>query len=202
MKQNPRINFNYLARGVFFALTCGIFLPAAQSEPDKSPAIPNTIADRVVVAINNIPYSQNQVEAYIDVKESLRDDAARSQTVDGSNWTQALEAFVRDTAIHQEASKSSGFRPSRDAVQKLRLRSEKSAASVSQFKTSFDRLGLTGQRIEIEILKIATVENFRRGKQSLNAKDKANHWETELKDRTTVRFFDDAKTWIPTNSTP
>ncbi len=201
MTPNVKVTLKYFSAGVVFALTSSIISPASRgssAEIESSIAI----ADRVLVTINNIPYSQNQVESYIDVKESLRDDAMKSQTVDGSNWTQALEVFVRDTAIHQEASKSSGFRPTKEAVQKLRLRSEKTAASVAQFKTSFDRLDLAGQRIEIEILKIATVESFRRGKQSLNSKDKAINWETELTDRTTVRYFDDAKTWKQTNPIP
>lgn len=201
MTPNVKVTLKYFSAGVVFALTSSIISPASRgssAEIESSIAI----ADRVLVTINNIPYSQNQVESYIDVKESLRDDAMKSQTVDGSNWTQALEVFVGDTAIHQEASKSSGFRPTKEAVQKLRLRSEKTAASVAQFKTSFDRLGLAGQRIEIEILKIATVESFRRGKQSLNSKDKAINWETELTDRTTVRYFDDAKTWKQTNPIP
>ena len=201
MTPNVKVTLKYFSAGVVFALTSSIISPASRgssAEIESSIAI----ADRVLVTINNIPYSQNQVESYIDVKESLRDDAMKSQTVDGSNWTQALEVFVRDTAIHQEASKSSGFRPTKEAVQKLRLRSEKTAASVAQFKTSFDRLDLAGQRIEIEILKIATVESFRRGKQSINSKDKAINWETELTDRTTVRYFDDAKTWKQTNPIP
>ena len=201
MTPNVKVTLKYFSAGVVFALTSSIISLASRgSSAEIESSI--TIADRVLVTINNIPYSQNQVESYIDVKESLRDDAMKSQTVDGSNWTQALEVFVRDTAIHQEASKSSGFRPTKEAVQKLRLRSEKTAASVAQFKTSFDRLGLAGQRIEIEILKIATVESFRRGKQSLNSKDKAINWETELTDRTTVRYFDDAKTWKQTNPIP
>ena len=201
MTPNVKVTLKYFSAGVVFALTSSIISLASRgSSAEIESSI--TIADRVLVTINNIPYSQNQVESYIDVKESLRDDAMKSQTVDGSNWTQALEVFVRDTAIHQEASKSSGFRPTKEAVQNLRLRSEKTAASVAQFKTSFDRLGLAGQRIEIEILKIATVESFRRGKQSLNSKDKAINWETELTDRTTVRYFDDAKTWKQTNPIP
>lgn len=199
MVPNSNLTFKFLTTGVFFVLTSAIILLSSRGVAADGP---KTIADRVVVAINNIPYSQNQVEAYIDVKESLRDDAINSQTVDGSNWTQALEVFISDTSIHQEATKSSGFRPTKEAVRKLRLRSEKTMATAPQFKASFDRLELAGQRIEIEILKIATVENFRRGRQSLNAKDKASNWEAELKDRTTVRFFEDAKTWKQTNPKP
>ena len=54
------------------------------------------VADRIVVAVNSIPYSQLQIERYIDVKESLRDNIASSQTVQQSNWALALDAFIRD----------------------------------------------------------------------------------------------------------
>jgi hypothetical protein len=199
MVPNSNLTFKFLTTGVFFVLTSAIILLSSRGDAADAP---KTIADRIVVAINNIPYSQNQVEAYIDVKESLRDDAIKSQIVDGSNWTQALDVFISDTSIHQEATKSSGFRPTKEAVRKLRLRSENAMATAPQFKASFDRLELAGQRIEIEILKIATVENFRRGRQSLNATDKSSNWEAELKDRTTVRFFEDAKTWKQTNPKP
>jgi len=100
MKPNAKVTFKYLATTLIFALTSSIIFlaPGADAaQPDSS----KSIADRVVVAINNIPYSQNQIESYIDVKESLRDDASKSQTVNSSNWTEALDVFVTDTSIHQ-----------------------------------------------------------------------------------------------------
>lgn len=156
-----------------------------------------TIADRVVVAINNIPYTQLQLESYLNVKESLRDDAAASQVVKESNWAQALDAFINDMMIHQEATKSSGFRPTKETIQKLLARVEKTAASAPQFKTAFDRLRLTRQELENEILRISTVENYRKGKASLSTNGKNVHdtWQNDLKSRSIVRLFDDAKTW-------
>lgn len=155
------------------------------------------IADRVVVAINNIPYSQLQIERYVDVKESLRDNPSSSEIVKESNWPLAIEAFVKDMTIHQEASKSSGFRPSREAILKLRMRSEKALEAAPHFKTAFEYLALDRSEIENEVLKVATVENYRRGKASLNSNGKSSgtNWESDLVGRTTVRLFDEAKTW-------
>jgi len=155
------------------------------------------IADRVVVAINNIPYSQLQIERYVDVKESLRDNPGASEIVKESNWPLAVEAFIKDMTIHQEASKSSGFRPSREAILKLRMRSEKSLDTVAHFKSAFEHLMLDRAEIENEVLKVATVENYRRGKASLNTNGKSSvtNWESDLIGRTTVRFFDEAKAW-------
>ncbi len=159
----------------------------------------SSILDRVVLMINSIPYTQTQIERYIAVKESLRDQPEIAQIVQESNWSIALDAFTADMMIHQEASKSSGFRPSRETVEKLRARSDRSREASPALKTAFTRLGLIQSSIETEILRIATVENYRRGRVSMNGngrnKDAAAPWEKELKDRTIVRLFDDARVW-------
>ena len=171
-------------------------LPATSAIKVDSEQMP-VIADRVLVAINNIPYTQLQLESYLNVKESLRDEASSSQVVKESNWLQAIDAFINDMMIHQEATKSSGFRPTKETIQKLRARVEKTAAAAPQFKAVFDRLRLTRTELENEILRIATVENYRKGKASLssNRKNIQDSWENELKSRSIVRLFDDAKTW-------
>jgi hypothetical protein len=159
------------------------------------------LADRVLFAINNIPYTQLQLESYLNVKESLRDNAESSQVVNETNWTVALDAFVKDMMIHQEATKSSGFRPTKEAIQKLRARAEKTSANVPQFKAALTRLALTKTELETEILRIATVENYRRGKASITSpsKDGQSNWETDLQTRSIVRFFDGAKVWKNVN---
>jgi hypothetical protein len=162
------------------------------------------IADRILVAINSIPYSQLQVERYLNVKESLRDNIQNSQTVQESNWSMALNVFIQDMMIHQDATKSSGFRPTKEAIQRLRFKTEKNLEQSSNFKASFDRLGLKRADVETELLKIATVENYRRGKKSLDTDEKSssNKWEEELTRRSIVRYLDGAKSWIRIEPTP
>ena len=169
----------------------------------KIHAEPSAVADRIVVVINNLPYSQLQVERYINVKESLRDDASKSQVVQSSNWVLALEEFTTQMAIHQDASKSSGFRPTKDGIEKLRLRCDNAAKTAPQFKPAFDRLGLNKDELENQILKILTVENYRRGKSTLNKTASGrSSWENDLKEHSIVRYFDDAKVYSPLVFTP
>ncbi len=183
---------------LFFAVCISTIVNAERSE----------ITDRIVVVINSLPYSQLQVERYINVKEALRDDASRSQVVQSSNWDMALSEFIKQMAVHQEATKSSGFRPTKDAVEKLRLRCDGAAKTAPQFKPAFDRLGLTKEELEIQILKILTVENFRRGKSSLDKTEAKKTtatqpaWEMDLNARAIVRFFDDAKIYSPITFMP
>ncbi len=189
-----RIQDRYLQtlRSRFAAITLWCTMLAPESLFARS------IADRIILAINSIPYSQTQIERYINVKETLRDGIEKSQTVQQSNWNLAITAFVKDMMIHQDATKSSGFRPTKEAIQRLRFKTEKNISMSPEFKAAFDRLGLTRTDIETEILKITTVENYRRGKKSLDDEETSSgsSWEDDLAKRSIVRYFDDAKTWI------
>jgi hypothetical protein len=178
------------SRFAIIALWCTMLAPES--------LFAKAIADRIILAINSIPYSQTQIERYINVKETLRDGIEKSQTVQQSNWNLAINAFVKDMMIHQDATKSSGFRPTKEAIQRLRFKTEKNISMSPEFKTAFDRLGLARTEIETEILKITTVENYRRGKKSLDEEETSSgsSWEDDLAKRSIVRYFDDAKTWI------
>jgi hypothetical protein len=193
----PKINKTSVVLFVLFGFLNHCESLFAQNEDKRAEAPESAVADRVVVAINNIPYTQVQIESYLNVKESLRDNADSSQVVNGTNWSIAVDAFTNDMMIHQEATKSSGFRPTRESIQKLRARSEKITGSAPQFKLAFERLMLSSNEIESEILRIATVENYRKGKASLsvNGKNAQAGWEKELQSRSIVRLFDGAKTW-------
>jgi hypothetical protein len=187
--------------GVILICLCSFALKLtpslAQAESTTAPVEATSMVDRVVVAINNIPYTQLEIESYLNVKESLRDNADSSQVVNQANWSVALDAFLKDMMIHQEATKSSGFRPTKETIQKLRVRSENITTTSPQFIEAFNRLKLTRDEVEREILRIATVENYRRGKASLliNAKNSHKGWEEELQSRSIIRLFDEAKTW-------
>ncbi|MCX6119879.1 MAG: hypothetical protein NT027_20280, partial [Proteobacteria bacterium] len=69
------------------------------------------IGDRLVIAINGIPYSQIQIESHLNTKEALRADPSNSELVSATNWPLAVKAFIDDTVIYQEAIKGSGNRP-------------------------------------------------------------------------------------------
>jgi hypothetical protein len=186
-------------REAFYALLCCGIISIFPNETASGQT-----ADRVVVAINSIPYTQLQIERFINVKETLRDNVKTAQIVKESNWPLALEVFIRDMMIHQDATKSSGFRPTKEAILRLRTKSSGGVADAPQFKDAFERLGLTQSQAETEVLKIGTIENYRRGKKSLdiNGKSSSANWEDELVKRSIVRYFDEAKTWKPMTPKP
>jgi hypothetical protein len=161
------------------------------------------IADRVVVSVNNIPYTQSQIERYLNVKECLRDDPGSAQTVGAANWKEAVASFVRDFSIHQEASKSSGFRPSRESVDRLGQRCGKNLEKSQTLQNTFARLKLAKSSLESELLRVATIENFRRSRATLSQSKQGNGttWEKEIDDRTVVRYFERALEWVPLEPT-
>src|SRR5262249_49257654 len=61
------------------------------------------LGDRLVTEINNIPYTQRQVETYLFVKEALRKNEPGQgiSLVNSSNWQMALDAFSEDMLIQQ-----------------------------------------------------------------------------------------------------
>ena len=165
---------------------------------------PSTLGDRLVLSINNVPYSQLQIEGYLNVKEALRGDIEKSQVVAAENWAAALAAFMLDMTLYQEATKSSGFRPQKDGIQKSLTRIESSSSKSNSFNLKFKDLGLDESAIKEHLSRILTVENLKRSRQGLDKNKSANQdWEQELQKHSIVRWFDGGKNYEsirPTNT--
>lgn len=168
-------------------------------------AISAPLGDRLVLTINGIPYSQLQIEGYLDVKESLRDDPGKSQLVDKDNWNVALASFMKDMTLYQEANRTSGFRPTRDVVTKATERVQKVSDANPRFKNRFNELGFDTPTIREYISRILSIENLRRSRNALRSnkekdRDKPKNvaipdWEDELMKRALIRWFEHGKTY-------
>jgi len=143
------------------------------------------------MAINNVPYSQLQIESYMDIKEALREDPAKSQLVSAQNWKIALAAFMKDMTLYQEAAKSSGFRPQRQGVEKTLDRVKNTLASHDNFKNKFGSLGLDDSTLREHISRLLTIDNFRRSRRGLSPV--SSQWEDDLQNTSIVRWFDGGK---------
>lgn len=156
------------------------------------------VGDRLILSINNIPFSQLQIEALMNVKETLRADPNQSQIVDQSNWALALSAFITDMTEYLEASKTSGYRPQRELVLKTTERVKLALQSSPKFKSRFAALGLDDAAIREQVTRILTIENLRRSRQgAIGAKDSQapGVWQDELMRNTMIRWFDNGKTY-------
>jgi hypothetical protein len=161
------------------------------------------LGDRVVVSINNIPYTQLQVEGYVNVKETLRKDIENSLPVSQDNWQIALAAFILDMVVYQEANKSSGFRPQSEGVQKSLEIVKSSLAKSPTFSNRFQKLGIDDQLIKEHLSRILTLENLRRSRKSFSReKDSNNNWEEDLQKNSLVRWYDNGKIYKNLTSMP
>lgn len=183
---------------IFFAITYG--LVAALFSSNMNAGI---LGDRLILAVNNVPYSQLQIEGYLNVKETLREDLEKSSVVTAENWPIALAAFIKDMVIYQEATKSSGFRPQKDGVQKALERIHSTLPKSPAFQRRFKQLGLDNATIKEHLSRVLTVENLRRSRQGLDKnKERATAWEDELEKVSIIRWFDKGRIYEDINPVP
>lgn len=152
------------------------------------------LGDRLVLAVNNTPYSQLQIEGYTNVKEALRSDPSKSQVVSGSNWNIALAAFMLDMSIYQEAIKSSGFRPQKEGVDKTLQLVKTELLKNPPFQKRFQELGLDDAAIREHLARVLTIENIRRSRRSAESV-KDSKWEEVIQKSAIIRWFDKGKVY-------
>ena len=184
------------------------------------------LGDRLIVSVNNLPYTQRQIEAYATVREALRSGSVSDGVVVASgNWKDAVDMFTEEMIILQEAQRLGGFQAESRLTSKFQsLLSERLQAN-SSLRTTLERLGYhakSSRRLVDAILRVAT---FRRSKErQLNAQvsDKSvtnktdgppapagapvnagGPWLDDLKARTIVRHYEEAFRYVmiyPTQS--
>lgn len=177
----------------------GVLIAAVLAE---KAAIAAPLGDRLILTINGIPYSQLQIESYLDVKESLRDNPGKSQLVDADNWNVALASFIRDMTLYQEANRTSGFRANRELVAKASEKVQKVRDNNERFQKRFAELGFEPLTIRECVAHILAIENLRRSRASMQSAKSgtknaspSSEWEDELMKRALIRWFEHGKTY-------
>lgn len=163
------------------------------------------IGDRLVVAINGVPYSQRQIEIYIHVKETLRkstDDSVR--LISAGNWGDAITVFTEDMVILQESQRLGSFQAPDQAIDKYLGVVRDKLAKSAVLKQTLDRLGgtepIVGHALE-DVLRIAA---FRRSKDHEDAQTKKTpgtdrtraKWLDDLQARSVARLFKDSEDYV------
>jgi len=160
------------------------------------------ISDRLVLEINNTPYTQRQVEIYSLVKAAL--DAKPGTTVavtDAKNWQDHLEGFRRDMLIEQEASRLGGFNTTEQMQQKAAEIYVQKTAGNAAVKAAAERLALSPAGVARILATVLRVEGLRRSKQRQdaindssttrqqrqNSEDTA--WLDDLANRASIRYY-------------
>jgi hypothetical protein len=195
-------------------VVCMLALAAAGVEAADAP-----LGDRLVLSINNLPYTQRQVEIYIAVKESLRKPAtgpdgaaaksAPVRLVESRNWGDALTVFAEDMIILQEAQRLGSFQSADQLLTKYDQVVKARIAGDRELRDGLLRLGADEQAVARTLETVLRVAAFRRSRdrqeQISGDKDapeldggsaasgaKSARWLVELQERGVVRRYEGA----------
>ena len=172
----------------------------------------SVIGDRLVLAVNGVPYTQREVEAYVTVKESLRRTEDSGVRLIGSrNWPEALGAFAEDTVVLQEAQRLGSYAAPDQALDKFLGVVREKAQHNADLQATLARLGVDEPTLTRTLEDVLRVAAFRRSKdrqesqasQALGARGAAHatgksggRWLAELTDRAIVRRFQGADAYV------
>jgi hypothetical protein len=161
------------------------------------------LGDRLVVSINNLPYSQRQVEVYIAVKEALRvNTKGQVLVVQENNWKPALNAFSEDMIILQEAMRLGSFQVNDTMMAKYLDIVQSKSATDPRFAEVVARLGIDRKTLLRTLEDVLRVAGFRRSKkrqEDVASKDSdrvpskgRQRWLRELEERAVSRVYQGA----------
>lgn len=166
------------------------------------------IGDRLVLSINNIPYTQRQVEVYISVKESLRKSEQPVRLIQAGNWTDALTVFSEDMIILQEAQRLGSFQSLEQSTEKFQDVVRDKAKRDREFSANLSRLGVDTVALTRALEAVLRVAAFRRSKdrqaqvgtrpdaEDLEAQKESRKWLDDLIDRGVVRHYQNAESYL------
>jgi hypothetical protein len=141
-------------------------LLAALAAPVGPARAAGTLGDRLVVSINNVPYTQRQVEVYIAIKESLRRPrrAAPVRLVSAGNWSEAVKVFSDDMLILQEAVRLGSFQTAEQNFDKYEQVVRARCKDDDGLRAVAARLGIDDLTIAKTLETVLRVAAFRRSK--------------------------------------
>lgn len=166
-----------------------------------------TLGDRLVIAINNVPYSQRQVETYIAIKECLRKTANDEvRLVTAGNWSDAIAVFSEDMTVLQEAQRLGSFQNADQLLDKYQKVVKDKIAKNADLKTQLTRLGIDDQGVARALETVLRVAAFRRSKDrqaqisgerepTVKGDAAAPRWLTDLEDRSVSRQYEGVRTY-------
>ena len=194
----------WLAAGASAALpfiASGAFATATLTPEARADA---PLGDRLVVAVNGVPYTQRQVESYVLVKESLRKEAM-TRVLGARDWSEALAAFAEDMTVLQESERLGSFQTEGALLEKYRTQLDARIAAGASLKAAVRRLDMANTELSRTLEGVLRVAAFRHGKDhtpgSANATPARDgegrsgsvpRWLEDLTARTVIRYFEDA----------
>lgn len=178
-----------------------ICLACASSSPSWSA----TIADRLVLEVDNTSYSQRQFELYVALRSALYgEDASKIVLVSEKNWSEQLEFFRLDMLVEQEAQRLSTAPPGKRVVDAGVEVVKRKIDRSQQFKDYLVHMNADDAVVRRTLTSVLRVKSFlvSRGRQygadvsRVEEKaevDRTADWFIRLEQRTPFRIFEGAR---------
>jgi hypothetical protein len=123
------------------------------------------IGDRIVLAVNNVPYTQRQLELYLTIKESIRSTLDLNVTVvNERSWSEALNAFTEEMMILQEALRLGSFAAPDQLLDKYNAVLRTKLARNAPLSQTMVRLGVDDLAMSRALDSVLRVASFRQNK--------------------------------------
>ena len=151
---------------------------------------------RLVVSINNVSYSQRNVEMYIITKESLRLNQ-QPLLVDAKVWKTALNVFIEDMIILQETIRLGSFKNSEEVVVKFSKNVESQRKRFAKLDSKLKSLDANTNEIYATVDDVLRIVAYRQSKSNKNSSREYSKplWLKNLVNRAVVRQFSDASNY-------
>jgi len=169
----------------------------------------SAVGDRLIFSINNLSYSQRQIEVTFYIKEALREETASNPEleiieINQENWQSIMKVFAEDMIVLQEAVRLGSFQINTTALQKYKDLVSIQVEKSKFLQTNFERLGVDKKTLHSEIDNVLRVAGFRKSKRRQNKNDaeitnlttSQSKWLSELTDRTVIRTYEGAQKYI------
>ena len=168
---------------LLFTLTLALFCSAYQ------------LGDRLLLQINNVSYTQRQLEAHTLIREALQVTRPSTErlVISAQVWRGLLEKFREDMLILLELERYDRYRPSEadiDTARRYVMQHQE------KLQADFVRLGIDDDMLT-ELVAVNLKINFYRRAQEQKTTTTKPRWLQKIEQRNFVRFYRGSSLWSP-----
>lgn len=165
------------------------------------------LADRLVVEVDGVAYTQRQVELYTTLKSVLRATDENQLTMAAKdNWAQIVEEFARDMMLEHEAQRLGSFQPNRKVVTEAEKIINDKKGKNTAFAQFLERMDATSLSLRRALASVVRVHSFLLSKESFSNSKKKNkvsknwaneEWFKRLEERSSYRYYANSASYEP-----
>lgn len=155
-------------------------------------ALGDKISDRLIVAVGNNSFSQQELENYFFAKSCAVDK--KPVTSLETNWRSHLGDFTTDMILLGEAERVGGFQMDKNQLELMTNQCQKLIPSAVNAGLSVGKINEATIRTNIQMA--LKVENYRTSRQWAKNATEAPSWFKKLYDASKVRSFDGADKYL------